>query len=112
MPIIRVIKKSRNVIVKSKNHPARKSKKSNKKNNKKRKASRKNKVLHGGAEHINEVPEARLKRARERRQKLLQMRTLQQAQTQAQVQAQQRPVESTLSNSIIITKLQNVLMRK
>jgi len=106
-----VIKKSsRKALAQSKNHLSKTLKHSSKKNNKKHKASRKSKVLYGGAEHINKPSNERRKRMETREKQLLQMETLKQ--TQAQVQSQQRPVASTSSNLNIMTKLQSVLLRK
>lgn len=108
-----VIKKSsRDFLTQSRNHTFRKCKLSNTRNTKKHKASRKNKILYGGSEHMNEISNEMKQRIKARmaasRKKLLQMRKLQQAQAQVQIQ----PVASTLSSSNIITKLKNVLMRK
>ncbi len=122
MPGIRIKKKSsQNALAHSRNHSARKSKHSTKRNNKKHKASRKNKILHGGSEHLNEPSNAMIKRMEKRKkQLLLQTQPPPQPQPQQQLQAPvlvnaQQPFASTSSrvaSSNIITKLQSVLERQ
>ena len=85
---------------------ARRSKHSRKLRNSLTHHARINKLQYGGSEHINQVPEERLKRAEERRQKLLQKGRI-----SPQPGIQQ--VASTLSSrSNIMAKLKSILMRK
>jgi hypothetical protein len=100
MPVIRVIKKSRNVIEQSKNYLSKTRNHFSKKNNKKRKASRKNKVLHGGAEHMNQKSPEIENRANKRRLELLKRTSPQsQAQAQAQKRLQLQLIASILSTT-------------
>jgi len=111
MPVIRVIKKSssRNILSQSRKHllkTRKRSKRSRKLRNSLTHHARLNKLQYGGSEHINQVPEERLKRAEERRQKLLQKGRI-------SPQPGMQQVASTLSSSSnIMATLKSFLMRK
>lgn len=109
MPGIRLKKKSsQNVLAHSRNHLSKTRKYSKKRNNKKRKASRKSKVLYGGAEHTDVMSIGIELRAKER-SKILQKKT-------PQLTQPQQPISFT-SNTLttptnILNIIKNVLMRK